>query len=333
MKRFLILCFLWCGGAIAQPGHTFFIAKIKNHTADRLTIATMQFSHASSFFADSTGTFVCGDLNVQTGIFLLFYNKREILVFIENGTTITMKADENNFIETLAFEGATEKENNCIAQCLREREKFEKSADSLGTDVEGLRKLSYDYSQKVERWLRDKKLDPSFSSTMQALFKNEHDNILSRIETIETVTELEGTPSPGFKFENYAGGTSKLEDFKGKYVLIDVWATWCGPCVYQMPYLEKIQEQYKDKNITFVSISIDNKKDRDKWRKFIADNQPNGTQLMADKGFSSKFAKEYAIKSIPRFIIIDPEGKVVNADAPRPFDLKLQELLDALLTQ
>lgn len=74
-----------------------------------------------------------------------------------------------------------------------------------------------------------------------------------------------GNPSPGFTdYENYAGGTTSLDDLKGKYVYIDVWATWCGPCKAEIPFLKEVEEEYRDKNIEFVSISIDQDKDRDK---------------------------------------------------------------------
>ena len=58
-------------------------------------------------------------------------------------------------------------------------------------------------------------------------------------------------------FENYAGETSSLEDFKGRYVYIDVWATWCGPCKKEIPYLKAIEEKFHNRNIEFVSISVD----------------------------------------------------------------------------
>jgi thiol-disulfide isomerase/thioredoxin len=70
---------------------------------------------------------------------------------------------------------------------------------------------------------------------------------------------LKGTPSPEFNFENHKGGTTKLSDIKGKYVYIDIWATWCAPCRQEIPYLQKIEKKYEDKRIAFVSISIDQK--------------------------------------------------------------------------
>lgn len=139
-----------------------------------------------------------------------------------------------------------------------------------------------------------------------------------------------GKPSPTFNYENHKGGTTSLESLKGKYVYIDVWATWCGPCLKEIPSLEKVEEQFQGKNILFVSISIDNSKDRQKWSNLVNKKEMRGIQLLADKEFDSKFIKEYNIQAIPRFILIDPNGNIVNAQAPFPSDPKLIDLLNSL---
>lgn len=137
-----------------------------------------------------------------------------------------------------------------------------------------------------------------------------------------------GQPSPKFNnFENYAGGTSSLNDFKGKYVYIDVWATWCGPCKAEIPHLKTVEEKYRGKNIVFVSISVDKKKDYETWRSMIAEKEMGGVQLITHE---SDFMDAYAIKGIPRFILIDPEGNIVNKNAPRPSTPQLIELFNEL---
>lgn len=140
-----------------------------------------------------------------------------------------------------------------------------------------------------------------------------------------------GEPSPKFhKYENYASGDSSLDDFKGKYVYIDVWATWCGPCLAQIPALKAIEKLYHDRNIEFVSISVDKSKDYEKWKTMIKERELGGVQLIADKDFESNFIKDYVIRGIPKFILLDPKGNIVNANAPRPSDKKLIDLFDEL---
>ena len=137
-----------------------------------------------------------------------------------------------------------------------------------------------------------------------------------------------GKPSPKFNYENHKGGTTSLDDLKGKYVYVDVWATWCGPCVAEIPALKEVEKKYYGKNIEFVSISVDDKKDYDKWKKFVTDKQMIGTQLYADSSWKSQFVQDYVIEGIPRFILIGPDGNIISGDAPRPSDEALIKMFD-----
>lgn len=160
---------------------------------------------------------------------------------------------------------------------------------------------------------------------------NENNNKKIEEDYKKLKTLAKGSPSPKFvDYENNAGGTTSLSDLKGKYVYIDVWATWCGPCIAEIPSLKKLEKEYHDKNITFVSISIDDKKDHEKWKKMIVDRDLGGVQLFADNNWQSQFIKDYMIKGIPRFIILDPEGNIVTPNAARPSDKKLIPFLEDL---
>jgi thiol-disulfide isomerase/thioredoxin len=173
----------------------------------------------------------------------------------------------------------------------------------------------------------------NYKNTYNEFFSITNDPKIKEILTTNynnTIAVEPGSPSPTFNYENQKGGTTSLESLKGKYVYIDVWATWCGPCIKEIPSLEKVEGQFQGKNIVFASISIDNTKDREKWSNFVNKKQMGGIQLLADKEWDSKFIKEYNIQGIPRFILIDANGKIVNAQAPRPSDPKLIELLNSL---
>ena len=141
-----------------------------------------------------------------------------------------------------------------------------------------------------------------------------------------------GKPSPTFEnFENYKGGTTSLADLKGKYVYIDVWATWCGPCKREIPFLQKIEEKYHGKNIAFVSLSIDDKNAHEAWKTMVKEKNMGGIQLFAPKDWKTKFVQDYGIEGIPTFILLDTKGNIVSASAPRPSSPKLSKLLDELL--
>lgn len=168
-----------------------------------------------------------------------------------------------------------------------------------------------------------------------AIYKNsnpEPENLAKLTERYNNLKALtKGNPSPTFNFENHKGGYTSLASLKDKYVYIDVWATWCGPCLREIPFLQQIEKDYHGKNIQFVSISIDEPKDYNKWKTMVSEKALGGIQLMADNNWNSKFIKEYAILGIPRFILIDPQGNIVSADAPRPSDPKLKTLLNGLM--
>lgn len=140
-----------------------------------------------------------------------------------------------------------------------------------------------------------------------------------------------GMPSPEFvEYENHKGGTTSLEDLKGKYVYVDVWATWCGPCIREIPSLKEVEKQFHGKNIAFVSTSIDKASAHNTWVEMVKEKELGGVQLMADNDWNSQFVKDYAIEGIPRFILIDPDGNIVSADAPRPSNPKLVKMFNEL---
>ena len=101
--------------------------------------------------------------------------------------------------------------------------------------------------------------------------------------------------APEFKLESIEGGQVALSDLKGKYVYIDIWATWCGPCLRQIPAMKELEEKYRGKNIEIMSVSVDSEKDKDKWRKMIEVREMKGIQLFA--GRTSVFIE--IIKSKP----------------------------------
>jgi thiol-disulfide isomerase/thioredoxin len=127
-----------------------------------------------------------------------------------------------------------------------------------------------------------------------------------------------GKPSPKFEFKNTQNELVSLDDLKNNIVYVDVWATWCGPCKREIPALKELELEFRDSAIKFVSISVDKEKDYQTWLNMVAEKELKGIQLFADKDWNSEFVKNYAIDGIPRFILIDKQGNIISADAPRP---------------
>lgn len=138
-----------------------------------------------------------------------------------------------------------------------------------------------------------------------------------------------GQAAINFTYPDLQGKNVSLTDFKGKVVLVDVWATWCGPCKAEIPALKKLEEEMRDKDIVFMSVSVDEAKDHQKWKDFVAKENLKGVQLFAS-GWSD-IAKYYNIKGIPRFMVFDKEGNIVTTDAPRPSGTELKLLLESKL--
>lgn len=136
-----------------------------------------------------------------------------------------------------------------------------------------------------------------------------------------------GKPSPVFSGETTDGKTVTLSDLKGKYIYIDVWATWCGPCRGELPHLKELEEKYRGKEIEFVSLSCDQNKGA--WKKMVEKEQMKGVQLYI--GAKSEFMKDYMINGIPRFILLDKEGNIISANMSRPSQPETVVKLDALL--
>ena len=141
---------------------------------------------------------------------------------------------------------------------------------------------------------------------------------------------LEGSPGPEFALRDINGSIYRLEDFRGNLVYIDFWATWCKPCIKEIPYLEELQTEYQDREIKFISISIDSEKDTLKWKKFVLENDLKGIQLWADEDHQDMFSRNLNIKSIPRFVLLDKDGRIIDARAPRPSDPDLKKILEEL---
>jgi len=138
---------------------------------------------------------------------------------------------------------------------------------------------------------------------------------------------LKGNPAPDFSYPDIKNNIVSLSDFRGKYVYIDVWATWCGPYMGELPYLEKLEEEFEGKNVVFISVSIDNTPDP--WGKMIKEKQMKGVQLYADKAWESAIIKNYLISGIPRFILVDRDGNILNVKAPRPSGI-IKDVLENL---
>jgi thiol-disulfide isomerase/thioredoxin len=126
------------------------------------------------------------------------------------------------------------------------------------------------------------------------------------------------------------GKTIDNKSLKGKVVVVDFWATWCGPCVAEMPKMKQLYGEYKDKGVEFVGISLDAPESEgglDKLKKFVAENQIPWPQYYQGDGWKSEFSSSWGINSIPAIFIVDHEGKLYSTSARGKLEQLIPELI------
>jgi thiol-disulfide isomerase/thioredoxin len=305
-----------------------FSAKIANKPTDTIYVKSRGFSQM--IVADKKGNFN-STFKVTDGMFKLEVDEQYADLYLTNTSDIQVVLDYKDFDKTIKFKGKGANENNFLAaETLKEEDPAAFEPMMKAENVEVLNVEVAKYKESIFATL-PQGLDAGFVAKYKTDVENGMKGMVQYLSAAFELKKMAGSESPTFKFENHKGGFTSLKDLKGKYVYVDVWATWCGPCRKEIPFLQKTEEAYHGKNVEFVSISVDVMANKAKWNQFVIDNKLGGIQLLADNDFRSEFVQGYKINAIPRFILISPDGKIVNADAPRPSDSELVTLLDSLV--
>ncbi len=137
-----------------------------------------------------------------------------------------------------------------------------------------------------------------------------------------------GIPAPDITLDRPDGSQVQLKDIaKGKFTYIDVWATWCGPCKQEIPFMAKLVERFKGNDkVLFISISVD--ENVEAWKKMIDADKPAWAQYNIHGKTNAQFSADWGITGIPRFIMIDKNGNIFAADASRPSSEKTAQTIE-----
>ncbi|QTE22484.1 TlpA family protein disulfide reductase [Polaribacter cellanae] len=338
MKHFsiLLLTLLILASCKKEKDFVSLSGKLKNNKDSLLTIAG-QKGPIKTIKINANGTFKDTLKVNKADIFTLQISKyKRAPIYLKNGYDLKLEGDANSFMNSFQFSGNGADNSNFLVSQIGESQKIGNPALILKLSEEEFKEKVSSIENKFDSILNSyKNLDTALVSKakkqtdlMVTYFKTEY----KKIGVVR-----KGNPSPKFKnYVDFKGGKKSLDSFKGKYVYIDVWATWCGPCLQQIPFLKQLTQEYKDKNIEFISISTDEPRRsggswetaEKKWRKMVKNHGLKGVQLWAGEDYS--FQQAYKITGIPRFILIDPNGIIIDANAPRPSQPSLKELFTKL---
>jgi len=330
MKKFFVtgLLIFSALNVIGQANNQIkFTANITNRNSDTLVIKGRN-NFTQVIPIDKKGLFTTS-FDAPKGFYMFSDGTESSNLYLKPNSEVNLTMDAKEFDETIVYKGTGVNESNFLAQYAISNEKFQseafkKEAGEFAALLEAKKKADAESLEKGD-------FDPEFKMALKGSFESFSQYAAQEYERTSKANKMVGKASPQFDYENFKGGKTKLADLKGKYVYIDLWATWCAPCRAEIPYLQKAEQKYHGKNIEFVSISIDKEKDHEKWKKFVTDKNLGGVQLFADKDWESEFVMNYGVTGIPRFILIDPQGNIVSSDAERPSSPGLQKQLDALL--
>ncbi|MBU2929915.1 TlpA family protein disulfide reductase [Winogradskyella psychrotolerans] len=343
MKRLLLPCIavtlFACKGE--PKDYVTLSGKIANPDESKTLKIFNRRNYEKAITLNDDGTFK-DTLKLEAGDYNFQHGKEYGQIYLENDNETSFETDYNSFIDSMVFKGdASDLNNFSVQSFLISKTYFTEQLVGI-SDMEKVNEAITNYKSAYDD-LKNKysEVDSSHIAIMDRNINMSVEQITKFMERkIATLSAFpKGSPSPVFEnYENYAGGTTSLSDLKGKYVYIDLWATWCGPCIKEIPSLKKVEKQYEGKNIEFVSISLDEgrsyKGDAEEaykgWKKMINEKELGGMQLIADNGFESQFIRDYKVNGIPRFILIDPDGNIVSSDAPRPSTSALVELFNEL---
>ncbi len=305
--------------------------KITNPNDKELTIVDKQNKIIKTIIVNEDGTFK-DTLKVSKNMYALNDGNEYAGLFLVNGYDLNITLDTKAFDESLKITGTGSEGSNYLAKkMLLQEQTFTNINDLYALEKEA---FTTEINEKKTIFSNLKSEYKDLDSSLVAMDDKDTDMLFTflttRYDKVSGLFKLKGKPSPKFtNYENYKGGTTSLDDLKGKFVYVDLWATWCGPCKVEIPYLKELEKEYHGKNIAFVSISIDKKGAYETWKKMIAEKEMGGVQLFA--GDDLQFVNDYSVEGIPRFILIDDKGNTINPDAPRPSNPNIKEVLNKLL--
>ncbi|MEO7924987.1 MAG: TlpA disulfide reductase family protein [Chitinophagaceae bacterium] len=297
-----------------------------------------------------------GSLPEPTLCFLMIGDRKPVEVFVEN-TVISVKGKK---VEPPVYDIEGSPSHKVFAGFIKTflplAQQLNTLANSINTTMPGAERdalmttytnLQENLQKEIDKLVVDKPKSPVSAFVLNATYQfNEDIIVLERrfnlldasVRNSETGKSLEqfiaekkigavGTQSLDFTQPDTTGTPVSLSSFRGKYVLVDFWASWCGPCRSENPNVVENFNKFSSKNFTVLSVSLDRPGQKDKWLDAIKADNLNWTHVSDLQFWSNAVAQLYHIQSIPQNILVDPDGKIIAKNLRGPaLQAKLCEL-------
>jgi thiol-disulfide isomerase/thioredoxin len=253
-------------------------------------------------------------------------------VFLKPGSSLHLTLDPEDFDSSITYSGTDLAEN----EYLKKRILIVEGLQANRFEIPNMTTDEFDstLSSTLGVWKKTLLDLKDIDSKEYAKFKDDELEELNKIKTIvsdyyKSMIKLRpGNEAIDFRFEDIHGKEYSLSDFKNKVICIDVWASWCSACLKEMPYFEKLENKYKDQDIEFIVVSVDDKEEV--WRKLIKEREMHGNQFWAKGGQKSDFFKNYQLNDLPVYIVIDNKGRILKSRASRPSENLEEVIIEAL---
>lgn len=253
-------------------------------------------------------------------------------IFLKPGSILHLTLDTKDFDKSIFYSGTALEENEYLKKRLLLKESLEKNRFKIPNMSENEFQSTMDNTLgKWEKTLLELK---NIDSKEYSNFKNAELEEINKINSLVTdyyksmLNLRPGKDAIDIKVIDQNGREYSLKDFKNKVVCIDVWASWCSACLKEMPYYEKLAEKYKNYDIAFIAISVDDKEEI--WKKLLKERDIHGLQFRAEGGSQSDFFKNHQLNDLPVYIVIDKNGKIVKFRASRPSESLEEEIIAAV---
>ena len=248
-------------------------------------------------------------------------------LLISPNSQISLSIDENELFESINYTGNFELSNNFLAYSKKYQNQLSQIVRN-GIEQKELEILIHEKGNLINEKGISLNIVDSLSTYVKVKFSEFSDILKQKNTKYLYKTSLVNEIGNNFSFTDINKKNISLKYFQGKYLYIDVWATWCEPCKVEYVFLKQLEEHFSN-NEELQIISISSDREFDKWEKYITKNSIEGIQLYS--GANSDFVKFYDIGALPRFLFLDKEGRVINPEEIRPSNPELLKKLESTI--